>query len=86
MGELAQILLSMSDSSIDARMKPLIEKWDEEPTAKQILEVLDWCIHGSLASGFIVATLQAFYEQACKKEGTTHEEVIKDAPWRLRHF
>jgi hypothetical protein len=83
MSDLSDLLLASSERQIDRCMHPLIRKWDEpEPSARQILEVLDHCIHGSLASGFVVAALQALYDVACKREGTTHEEVVKDAPWR----
>lgn len=76
------ILLRLSDRELDARVRPLIERWDEPPTALQILEPLDLCINGALASGFVVAALQALYDVACKREGTTHENVVKDATWR----
>src|SRR5579885_3852675 len=80
--ELRDYLLKAPDSQLDAAVKPLIEKWDEEPTPLQILEPLDLCINGSLASGFVVATLQAVYDVQCKKFNTTHEEVVKQATWR----
>jgi hypothetical protein len=83
MGELASIFLSMSDAALDAKAKLLIEKWDDEPTAKQILEVLDWCIHCALANGFVISSLQAFYDIACRREEKTHEELVKNASWRL---
>lgn len=80
--EIAACLLQLSDNQLDASMKPLIEKWSGTPTAVQILEVLDHCIHASLASGFVVTVLQALYDDACKNEGTTHEVVVKNATWR----
>jgi hypothetical protein len=76
------ILLAAPDSQIDAAMKPLIEKWSDPPTPIQILEVLDHCIHGGLASGFVVHALQIVYDVACKDANTTHEEVVKQATWR----
>lgn len=82
MKELRDLLLKSSDSQLDAAMFPLIEKWDDDPTPLQVLEVLDMCINGSLASGFVVATLQAVYDIQCKKFNTTHEEVVKQAAWR----
>lgn len=82
MKELRDYLLKAPDTQLDAAMKPLIEKWDDEPTPLQVLEVLDHCIHGSLASGFVVAALQAVYDVQCKKANTTHEEVVKQATWR----
>lgn len=76
------ILLAAPDSQLDAAMKPLIEKWSDPPTPIQILEVLDHCINGSLASGFVVHTLQIVYDMSCKEANTTHEEVVKQATWR----
>lgn len=82
MKEIVDHLLKAPDSQLDACMKPLIEKWGNPPTALQILEVTDHCIHGSLASGFVVALLQTLYDMQCKAEGTTHAEVVKQATWR----
>lgn len=76
------LLLEAPDTQLDASMKPLIEKWDKPAKARQILEVLDRCIFSALASGLIVTSLQLLYDEACKAEGITHEEVIEDAPWR----
>ena len=77
-----EILLEAPDSIIDASMKPLIEKWSDPTKALEILEVLDYCIHGSLAAGFVVSTLQILYNEALQKEGLTHEELTKSATWR----
>lgn len=76
MKEIIDLLKTASDSQLDASMKPLIEKWSDPPTAIQVLEVLDYCIHGSLASGFVVKVLQMLYEGRLEAEGTTHEEVV----------
>lgn len=74
--------MQMSDRQIDASMHPLLKKWDEPPKAIQVLEVLDQCIHGSLASGFVVTVLQAEYDQALVREATTHEVIVLGATWR----
>ena len=79
---LKNLLLQATDSQLDASLFPLIEKWDDEPTPLQLLEVIDKCIYGSLASGFVVGLLQACYELACADRGTTHDEVVKQATWR----
>jgi hypothetical protein len=80
--EMVKHLLDAPDSQLDAAMKPLIEKWADPATPTQILEVLDHCIHGSLASGFVVSLLQIMYDMSCKYHNTTHEEVVKTATWR----
>lgn len=72
----------MSDRELDPKLVPTIRAWPDEPSALQILEVLDPAIHGSLASGFVVGALQVMYDMALKAENTTHEEVIKGASWR----
>lgn len=76
------ILLTAPDTQLDASMKPLIEKWSEPPTPIQILEVLDHCIFGALASGVVVTVLQTMYDESLIQANTTHEEVIKKATWR----
>jgi hypothetical protein len=80
--KIVEHLLEAPDSQLDAAMKPLIQKWSDPPTPHQILEVLDHCIHGSLASGFVVTLLQISYDEACKREGLTHEDVTNNAVWR----
>lgn len=83
MGDTIQgLLMQMSDSQIDASMRPLLERWDEPPKAVQVLKALDQCIHNSLTSGFVVAVLQVVYDQALAREATTHEAVMLGATWR----
>lgn len=82
MKEIIEHLLKAPDRQLDAQMKPLIEKWSDPPTALQVLEVLDYCIHGSLASGFVVSVLQILYDMRCKAEGVTHEQLEPLATWR----
>lgn len=80
--QLQKQLLAMTDSSLDASMKPLIEKWNAPATALEILEVLDKCIFSSLAAGDVIAGLQILYRRALEREGVTHEETIDQATWR----
>lgn len=82
MSDLKTALLTAPDSQLDARMKPLLEKWSDPPTAIQVLEVLDHCIHGALGSSLVVKLLQILYDDALKAEGKTHEEVVPLATWR----
>ncbi len=84
MKEIIEHLLKAPDSQLDAQMKPFIEKWDDPPKALQVLEVLDYCIHGSLASGFVVTVLQTLYDMRLKAEGIVHEDCEKLAEWRNR--
>lgn len=76
------MMLKAPPGQLDHSLFPLIEKWDDPVTALQLLEVLDQCIHASLASGMVVSLLQAKYTEALKREHTKHEEVVKLATWR----
>jgi len=75
-------LLTAPDSQLDESMFPLIEKWNDEPTALQILEVLDYCVRYSLASGFVITLLEQILDIAIKQENTTYELVVENATWR----
>lgn len=77
-----ELLLKAPDYQLDESMKEKIKAWSNPIKAIEILEVLDHCIHASLASGFIIKTLQLLYDIALRDEGTTHEEVVKSATWR----
>lgn len=79
---LKELLLSAPESQLDAKLHPIIQTWPDQPTALQILEVLDHCIHGALASGVVVTLLQIFYKKTCEAEGVTHEELVPKATWR----
>lgn len=83
--ELKKLLLEAPDGQLDKSMVPLIEKWDDEPTSLQILEVLDKCIYASLASGFMVKLLQGLYDTALKQENKKHEDNVPLATWRNNH-
>jgi hypothetical protein len=84
MSSMKEMLLQAPDGQLDACMHPLISKWDENPTSLQILEVLDHCIYGALASGFVVTVLQSLYDSALQKEGKTHAQNEALATWRNR--
>ena len=77
-----ELLLAAPGTQLDSCLFPIIEGWDDEPKAIQILEVLDKVIYASLGSGFTVALLQALYSEALKKEGKTSKEVEALAIWR----
>ena len=75
-------LLEAPTDQLDASVFPLIEKWNDEPTALQVLEVLDRCVYAGLASGFVIVLFENLLAMALKQENTTKEEVIKLATWR----
>lgn len=83
--DLISTLLAAPDSQLDARMKPYIEKWDKPAKAIQVLEVLDYCVNGSLASGIVVRVLEVLLGDAIKREGTSYAVVVEQATWRQKH-
>lgn len=80
--QMVAILLDAPESQLDKAMRPIIRKWSNPPKAVQVLEVLDQCVHGALASQVVMIAVQKLYEDACRHENTTHEEVVKQATWR----
>ena len=77
-----EVLLAAPVGQMDESLKVLIRKWSDPPKALEILEVLDLAIHGALASGVAVKTLQIIYDVALKEEGLTHEGLVPQATWR----
>lgn len=82
--EIRKYLLEAPDSQLDSRMKPYIEKWGNVPKAAQVLEVLDYIVNGSLASGFVVKLMEILLSVAIDQEGTTYEAVVAQATWRTK--
>lgn len=82
MSNIKELLLQAPDRQLDKSIFPLIEKWDDEPTAIQILEVLDQMIYASLGSGLVFVLLQGLYKTALEREGKTHKEMEALATWR----
>ena len=82
MKDLVDALKSAPDLQLDSRMQPYIAKWGDPPKAIQVLEVLDYCVHGALASGIVMRILEMILDDAIKAEGTTYEAVVAQATWR----
>lgn len=75
--------LAAPGDSMNESIKNIIrEKWDDEPTAIQILEALDHCIYWGAASGFVVSGLNIMLEHAMKREGLTLDVLVEEAVWR----
>lgn len=75
--------LSAPDEQMSNNIKKIIkEKWNDEPTAIQLLEVIDHCAYYGEASDFVVTALDVMLQLAMKREGIEFEELIKNAKWR----
>lgn len=79
---LRKAFLEAPDNQMDISLRELVEKWDEPPTAIQILEVVDKAIYWGAASGFVVSALQMILDVAIKEENTTLDELVEKAVWR----
>lgn len=78
------ILAKAPDGVIDASVKPMLEAWGDPPEAVQVLEVLDKVVHGGLASGMVVTSLNFLLKEAVEHEGTTYEAVVAQARFRCK--
>lgn len=80
--EVMNCLLLAPPHELDPAAIEMIKKWSEPPTPLQVLEVLDKCIHNSLASQFVITVLRVGYDDLCALCNVKHEDVVKDATWR----
>lgn len=76
------MFLSAPEDQIDPSVKPLIEVWDDAPTALQILRVLDSMVYSGGATGFVVSALDAMMRGTLEAEGQTYEQLVAKAVWR----
>ena len=79
---LRALLLEAPDTQLDKNMQPLILKWNNPPSAIQILEVLDHCVHSALASSVVIILLQEQLRNQLVTENISREELNKQAHWR----
>lgn len=75
-------LMKLSDEQIDKAMVEKIRAWPDPVPATSVLEVLDACVDGSLASGFVITVLDVILQDRMMIEGTTIDELVKLATWR----
>lgn len=84
--DIKEIILTAPDGQIDPVVRTMIaEKWDDKPTAIQILEIIDNCVYCGASSDFVVSLLNICLEQTIEHEGTTMEELVKLATWRANY-
>jgi hypothetical protein len=84
MQEIIQQLLDSPETQLDNCIKTHItDNWvDLQPTALQLLEVLDRIVRYSLASDFVVNILTSLLIAQIDEEDTTMEDVVAQAEWR----
>ncbi len=79
-----QLFLQAPDDEIAKEIIPLIEKWDDEPKAIQVLETLDAIFYNGTYSSFAVSSLELYLKNLLKEEEITYEELLKQAHWRSK--
>ena len=79
---LKSLLITAPEDQLDPSLVSLVKSWDEEPTALQILELLDKAAFSAGASEFVMHVLQEFLSLALVEEDTTYEAVVAQAYWR----
>ena len=80
---LKELFLQLSDDALDPIAKNLIRLWDDpEPTALQILKVLDYCVNGGLCSDREIMILDLLWRQRMEAEGQTMETQFEQAVWK----
>lgn len=79
---LKQLMIAAPPDQLDPAAQEIIQKWDDEPTAIQIFEVLDKAVRYAWASGFALTVLGTFLDLRMKLEGLSQEELEALATWR----
>lgn len=82
MNDFKKLLLESPDSQIDSSLKQLIKDWSPTPSSLEILKSLDYGIHHSSGSGFVIVVLQTLLDDALKKENKTLDQILPQATWR----
>lgn len=84
MRTIKEIWLTAPDGQFAIELKYLIEEWDDEPTATQLLKTLDYCAAYAGASTFTMQALNMMYESALTAEGTARSavETLATLGWR----
>lgn len=77
-------ILSAPPEQLDPQMVEKIKSWSTPATPLEILEVLDASIYGALASGIVIAALQALLGVALQRENQTLDDIVAQATWRTQ--
>jgi hypothetical protein len=80
--ELITFLKIAPPSHLDSIAVDKIKTWDESLTSIQVLEVLDMCVYGALASPIAMATIKQLYDDLLISENKTHDDNVPHAHWR----
>ena len=80
-----ELLLAPSSQLSDSAKSLISDLWvEDEISALYLLKILDYCVHGSECSDFVVKMLNIILENIMLKEKTTYDSLILQAEWRKR--
>lgn len=82
MQHLKQILLNAPESAFEPALKELVESWDEEPTALELLRLLDEAAYIGGANEAVMQILDRCLHDRLGIEGITMDDLIGEAAWR----
>lgn len=75
--EFMDLILEAPEGQLDPSLIPYIEAWNSEPSAFDILTLLDKMVYGCLASEFTILLFEELLRQAVTEEDTTIDEIFK---------
>lgn len=67
---------------IDTIAVDKIKTWCDDVSSLQVLEVLDMCIYGALASPIALTAIDHLYDYLLEIENKTHDDNLPYAHWR----
>jgi hypothetical protein len=84
MNKHTDLLLAFSqapDDQIDNRITEMLADMAKQDVvhSDQMLEILDQCAYGSLASGFAMVAMNRFFMMLCEDEGITTQQAYDAA-------
>ncbi len=83
MHNLKDMILKAPEGQLAQSGKDIINKhWGSDPSALDILRLLDHCVNVAAGSSFVIKVLDIMLSQAIANEQTTMEQLAKQATWR----
>lgn len=79
-----EMMLSAPAGQIDQPLMDIIKKWEDTPTAANLLEAIDFAIYYAATSGFVLSIWQSAYEAKPDEEKSKAMELAKTT-WRTQY-
>ena len=79
---LVAFLKAAPHGEIDTFAVDKMKTWGELPSSLEVLEILDMCIYGALASPIAITAIKQLYSYLLESENKTHDDNVPYAHWR----